>query len=62
MQKEMNLLFHNLELLRKYPDSAILLRKLKVLLKRESAFAAFKRCYVREHLSEYPSLKTYINE
>lgn len=35
-------------------------RKLKVLLKRESAFAAFKRCYVREHLSDYPKLKSYI--
>lgn len=35
-------------------------RKLKVLLKRESAFAAFKRCYVREHLSDYPKLESYI--
>lgn len=58
--KEMNLLFDNLEGLKKNPDSKFLLRKLKVLLKRESAFAAFKRCYVREHIEEYPQLKDYI--
>lgn len=58
--KEMNLLFDNLEGLKKNPDSKFLLRKLKVLLKRESAFAAFKRCYVREHIEEYPKLKDYI--
>ncbi len=60
LQKEMNLLFDNLESLKKDPDSGFLLRKLKVLLKRKSAFAAFKRCYVREHIEEYPQLKEYI--
>ena len=60
LQKEMNLLFHNLEELKVSPDSAIILRKLKALLKRESAFAAFKRCYIREHLEEYPQLGNYI--
>lgn len=60
LQREMNLLFDNLEGLKKNPDSGFLLRKLKVLLKRESAFAAFKRCYVREHIEEYPQLKDYI--
>lgn len=60
LQKEMNLLFDNLEGLRKNPDSKYFLRKLKVLLKRESAFAAFKRCYVRERLEEYPQLRDYI--
>ena len=60
LQKEMNLLFTNLEALKNEPDSRFVLRKLKVLLKRESAFAAFKRCYVREHLNEYPQLSHYI--
>lgn len=60
LQKEMNLLFDNLEGLKENPDSKLILRKLKVLLKRESAFAAFKRCYVREHLKEYPQLEKYI--
>lgn len=56
----MNLLFHNLEELKISPDSGIVLRKLKALLKRESAFAGFKRCYIREHLEEYPQLRNYI--
>lgn len=60
LQKEMNLLFDNLESLKNNPDSKFILRKLKVLLKRESAFAAFKRCYVREHLIDYPKLESYI--
>lgn len=56
----MNLLFHNLEELKVSPDSGIVLRKLKALLKRESAFAGFKRCYIRKHLEEYPQLRNYI--
>ncbi len=39
------------------PTSKLLLRTLKALLRRESAFAAFKRCYVREHLNEFPELR-----
>ena len=60
LQKEMNILYDNLEKLRENPDSKLILRKLKAILKRESAFAAFKRCYVREHLTEYPMLKQYL--
>lgn len=57
---EMNVLYDNLEKIRKYPKSKVTLRKLKALLRRESAFAAFKRCYVKEHLKEFPELKEYI--
>lgn len=53
-------MYDNLEKLRENPDSKLILRKLKAILKRESAFAAFKRCYVREHLTEYPMLKQYL--
>ncbi len=60
LQKEMNILYDNLEKFRENPDSKLVLRKLKAILKRESAFAAFKRCYVREHLTEYPMLKQYL--
>ena len=56
LQKEMNLLFDNLEKLKENPKSELVLRKLKALLRREAAFAAFKRCYVKEHLSDYPEL------
>lgn len=60
LQKEMNLLFDNLEKLKKEPGSGLVLRKLRVLLRREAAFAAFKRCYIREHLSDYPELSVFI--
>lgn len=42
------------------PSSRIVVRKLKVLLKRKSAFAGFKRCFVREHCNEYPELAQFI--
>lgn len=61
LQKEMNLLFDNLELLRNQPDSKLVKRKLKALLRRKSAFAAFKRTYVWDHISEYPALEEYLN-
>ena len=62
LQKEMNILYDNLEKLRENPDSKLVLRKLKAILKRGSAFAAFKRCYVRKHLTEYPMLKQYLED
>lgn len=61
LQKEMNILFDNLEKIKQHPNSKVTAMKLKALLSRESAFAAFKRCYVREHLSEYPALQAYIS-
>ncbi|MFG6367351.1 MAG: hypothetical protein K1W16_02800 [Lachnospiraceae bacterium] len=50
LQKEMNILYKQLEKLHKNPNSKITIRTICSLLKRESAFAAFKRCYVREHV------------
>ena len=58
--RQMNLLYDNLEQLKENPDSKIVQRKLKVLLRRESGFAAFKRCYVREHKDIYPELQEYL--
>lgn len=60
LQEEMNVLYAKLEAYRKSPDSKIVLRTLKALLRRETAFAGFKRCYVREHLDEYPGLTRYV--
>lgn len=57
--KEMNLLYRQLEKLHRRPDSKIIMRTVQSLLRRESAFAAFKRCYVREHADEYPQLQKY---
>lgn len=60
LQKEMNVLYDKLEAYKKKPESKALLRMIKVLLKRESAFAGFKRCYIKEHIREYPNLEEYI--
>jgi len=60
LNKEMNKLYDNLEKLNKNPDSKIVLRKLKAILRRESAFAAFKRSYIRDNEGRYPQLMTYI--
>lgn len=60
LTKEMNLLYDNLEEYRKNPDSRYVQRKLKALLRRESAFAAFKRGYIRDNKETFPELVKYI--
>lgn len=30
------------------------------MLKRESKFAGFTRCYIRTHLKDYPELERYL--
>ena len=56
LNKEMNILYDNLEALKKNPNSKVILRKLKAILRRESRFAAFKRNYVQENRELYPQL------
>lgn len=56
LMKEMNKLYAALEEMEENPDSQFTLRKTKALLRRESGFAAFKRCYVREHAERFPGL------
>ncbi len=60
-----NILKENLTSSRKSPTSKPPRRKQWVgtslmRLKRESAFAAFKRCYIREHADKYPQLQRYV--
>lgn len=57
---EMNVLYDNLAEMKKKPDSKVVLRKLKALLRREARFAAFKRNYVRENMEQFPQLSSYI--
>ena len=57
LQKEMNVLYKQLENIHNNSNSKITKRTIHSLLRRESAFAAFKRCYVREHAAEYPELQ-----
>lgn len=61
LQEQMNLLYRNLEKYKVNPESKIVLRTLKVLLNRESAFAEYKRCYVREHEKEYAELQIFLS-
>lgn len=60
LKQEMSVLYKQLEILHKKPDSKVTIRKIRSLLRRESAFAAFKRCYVREHAERYPQLQQYV--
>lgn len=60
LEKEMNALYDTLEKYRKNPNAIITLKKLEALLRKESAFAGFKRCYIREHIDQYPDLKSFI--
>ena len=60
LQQEMDILYKQLDRIRKNPDSKAIKRMLRSLLRRESAFAAFKRCYVREHTADYPELQEYV--
>lgn len=53
LNKEMNKLYDTLDELKETPDSVFALRKLRALIRRESRFAAFKRCYIRENASKY---------
>ncbi len=60
LNKEMNKLYDALECLESEIEKNLALRKLKVLLKRESQFAAFKRRYIRENKDKFPELQEYI--
>lgn len=60
LKKEMNILYDNLEQWKNNPDSKVIRRKIRALLRRESAFAAFKRNYIRDHLKCYPEFQEYI--
>ncbi|MCD8023083.1 MAG: hypothetical protein LUF30_08965 [Lachnospiraceae bacterium] len=61
---EMTLEIHTIyaaeEVLTKHQETPFALRKARVLLRRESAFAAFKRNYIRENQDRYPILFAYI--
>lgn len=60
LQEEMNVLYKKLEAYRHKPESKVLMRTLKALLKRETAFAGFKRCYIRGRLDEFPELAVFL--
>ena len=60
MAEEMNVLYKTLEKHKNNPDSKRYLRSLRATLDRNSIFAAFKRNYVRKHISDYPDLEEFL--
>ena len=60
VQTEMIVLYINLNKFKENKNSVLTLRTLRGLLSRESAFAGFKRCYVREHAKDYPELLEFL--
>ena len=61
LAEEMNILYKILEKHKKNPESQRYKRSLKAALSRKSIFAAFKRNYVRKHISDYPDLEEFLN-
>ena len=60
LNAEMNVLYKQLEKYKANPNSLLLKRTLKALLRRESKFAAFKRNYIRDCRETYPDLLQYL--
>lgn len=57
---EMNILYKTLEKYKKNPEVLRYKRSLRSTLSRNSIFAAFKRNYVRKHISDYPDLEEFL--
>ncbi len=53
----MNILYRELEKYKNNPSSKRNCRVMRVILGKDSAFAAFKRGYVRARIADYPGLK-----
>ena len=60
LAEEMGILYKTLEKHSKNPETQRYIRSLKYSLSRNSAFAAFKRNYVRKHILDYPDLKEFL--
>lgn len=56
----MNVLYKTLEKHKEHPESERYIRSLRATLSRKSNFAAFKRNYVRKHITDYPDLKEFL--
>ena len=60
LMESMNIFYRELEKYMDDPDSNKNKRMMQSLLSRESAFAAFKRGFIREREDDYPGLVQYI--
>ena len=61
LAKTMSVLYRTLEKYKENPQSERYQRSLNEMLNRRSKFAAFKRCYVRKHLTDYPDLEKLVS-
>jgi len=60
LQMRMNLLYKALGAYQKNAGDSIARRNVRSMLKKESKFAGFTRCYVRKNLAMYPELAQYL--
>ena len=60
LKKEMSKLYTALARYKAKPESKLNRKNLQVLLRREGAFAAFKRFYVKSHLKDYCNLEEFL--
>lgn len=60
LNEEMNAFYKALETYKDNPENGLNLRRIQVLLRRKSGFAAFKRQYIREHREVFPKLVQYV--
>ena len=60
LKQEMSKLYKALVKYRENPKSKLNRKNIQVLLRREGAFAAFKRFYVKSHLKEYSGLEEFL--
>jgi len=61
LHREMDKLYRQLSIYKNGQRTELSKNRIRVLLKRETAFAGFKRDYVRRHLSDYPDLSIYLD-
>ncbi|MBQ9210970.1 MAG: hypothetical protein IJ153_04655 [Clostridia bacterium] len=60
LRMEMNLFFDSLSQYNRDRTNQLHCRILKAYLSRESAFAAFKRGYIKDHFTQYPELQSWL--
>lgn len=60
LQKRMNVLYSSLRAYKAGQGNTFAKRSIIAMLKPESKFAGFARCYVRKHIDRYPSLAPYV--
>jgi len=60
LRTEMNNFFKELSLYQKNPQNAFYKRRIAVMLKTDSAFAAFKRNYIRDNAGVYTDLFSHL--